>query len=135
MHMKMTIGQLAQKSDTDPQTVRYYERQGLIAKPIRTTSNYRLYDLDTIDRLTFIKRAKEIGFSLRDIKKLLEMADGEVITCSEVKEFAETRLTKIHSQLSGLKAMEKTLSNLVKQCENSDKISECPILETLSNKK
>ncbi len=118
----MTIGQLANESNTDAQTIRYYERQGLIAEPIRTKSNYRVYDSCAITRLNFIKRAKEIGFSLNDIKVLFGMADGKLRHCSDVQEFAETRLAKIHSQITDLKAMEKTLSNLVKQCASSDKI-------------
>lgn len=131
----MTIGQLAQKSNTEAQTIRYYERQGLIAKPVRTDSNYRLYNSDAIARLMFIKRAKEIGFSLNDIKVLLGMADGKLRRCSDVQDFTETRLSKIRSQISDLKAMEKTLSKLVRQCATSDKISECPILETLTEKR
>ena len=130
----MTIGQLAKKSNTDAQTIRFYEREGLIQEPSRTDSNYRVYEEDAIPRLSFIKRAKEIGFSLNDIKVLLGMADGKVRRCSEVREFAETRLTKIRSQISDLKAMEKTLSNLVSQCASSKKITDCPILETLSEK-
>jgi MerR family transcriptional regulator, mercuric resistance operon regulatory protein len=130
----MTIGQLAKKSNTDAQTIRYYERLGLVAKPRRTESNYRVYDTDSIARLTFIRRAKEIGFSLNDIKALLGMADGKVSRCVEVQEFAVTRLSKIQSQIADLKAMEKTLSKLVRQCATSEKISECPILETLTEK-
>lgn len=131
----MTIGQLAQEANTDAQTIRYYERQGLIAKPERTESNYRVYEYDSIARLTFIRRAKEIGFSLNDIKVLLGMADGHVRRCDDVRAFAETRLTKIRSQLADLKAMEKMLANLVKQCSQADRIEDCPILETLAEDK
>jgi MerR family mercuric resistance operon transcriptional regulator len=131
----ITIGQLAQKSGTDAQTIRYYERQRLMPEPNRTNSNYRLYAKDAIERLTFIKRAKEIGFSLNDIKVLLGMADGKVRRCSDIQKFAETRLSKIRAQISDLQAMEKTLSDLVRQCGFSDRITECPIIETLSEKR
>lgn len=130
----MTIGHLSEKSKTDAQTIRYYERQGLLPKPLRTESNYRIYANDTIERLTFIRRAKEIGFSLNDIRVLLGMVDGRVSRCAEVQEFAVTRLSKIQSQIADLKAMEETLSNLVKQCATSEEILECPILETLTEK-
>lgn len=130
----MTIGHLSEKSKTDAQTIRYYERQGLLLKPLRTESNYRIYANDTIERLTFIRRAKEIGFSLNDIRVLLGMVDGRVSRCAEVQEFAVTRLSKIKSQIADLKAMEETLSNLVKQCATSEEILECPILETLTEK-
>lgn len=135
MKMNMTIGQLAHESNTDAQTIRYYERQGLLAEPERTESNYRVYDQDATERLTFIKRAKEIGFSLKDIKVLLGMADGKVRRCVDIGEFAETRLAKIRSQIADLKSMEKTLSNLVKQCSRSDRIDDCPIFETLTSDK
>lgn len=128
----MKIGQLAEETATDTQTIRYYERLGLLPQPRRTVSNYRMYDNDTVPRLLFIKRAKEIGFSLNDIKALLEMADGKVRRCSVVRGFAETRLTKIRRQILDLRAIEKTLSSLVNQCTVSEKITECPILETLS---
>lgn len=128
----MTIGQLAQKSNTDVQTIRYYECQGLLPKPARTASNYRIYNDDAIKSLTFIKRAKGIGFSLNDIKVLLGMADGKMRHCAEVREFAETRLAKIRSRILDLKAMEKTLTDLVRQCNSARNIAECPILETLT---
>jgi MerR family mercuric resistance operon transcriptional regulator len=131
----MTIGQLAQRANTDAQTIRYYERLGLMAEPVRTESNYRAYNNDAIERLTFIKRAKEIGFSLNDIKVLLGMADGKIRRCADVQKFAETRLTKIRSQIADLNAMEHTLSDLIGQCARSDKITECPILETLTRKR
>ena len=121
----MTIGQLAHESHTEAQTIRYYERIGLLPKPTRTASNYRVYDNGTIRRLQFIGRAKEIGFSLNDIMILLGMADGKVRQCAEVKEFAETRLGKIRSQ--------SALAGLVEQCAVSSKISDCPILESLTD--
>jgi Hg(II)-responsive transcriptional regulator len=132
--MAMTIGQLAQKSDTDTQTIRYYERQGLIEEPARTVSHYRVYDKTAIERLTFIRRAKEIGFSLNDIRVLLGMADGKVRRCADVQAFAETRLARIRTQLADLKAMEKTLSKLVGQCSRAGNIADCPILETLTRR-
>ena len=127
----MTIGVLAQKSETDAQTIRYYERLGLMSKPDRTEANYRVYNKDAVSRLRFIKRAKEIGFSLNDIKVLLGMVDGEVRRCDEVRDFAETRLDKIQTQIRNLKSMERTLSNLVSQCMNSKTLKDCPILDEL----
>ncbi len=130
----MTIGRLAIESSTDAQTIRYYERLGLLPRPMRTESNYRVYDEGAITRLMFIRRAKEIGFSLNDIKVLLDMSDGKQRRCSDVRAFAASRLAKIRVQIADLHAMEKTLSNLVDQCARSDRITKCPILETLSQK-
>ena len=128
---RMTIGVLAHKSETDAQTIRYYERLGLMSEPERTESNYRLYNEDAVFRLRFIRRAKEIGFSLNDIKVLLSMADGKVRGCDEVREFAANRLDKIQSQIRNLKSMERTLSNLVSQCVNLKTLKDCPILDEL----
>ncbi len=128
---RMIIGVLAQKSATDAQTIRYYERLGLMSEPERTESNYRLYNEDAVFRLRFIRRAKEIGFSLNDIKVLLSMADGKVRGCDEVREFAANRLDKIQSQIRNLKSMERTLSNLVSQCVNLKTLKDCPILDEL----
>lgn len=128
----MTIGQLAKKTATDAQTIRYYERLGLLPHPRRTESNYRVYAKDAVAHLTFIKRAKEIGFSLTDIKVLLDISEGKFRRCSEVQQFAEIRLAKIRNRISDLKIMENALSNLVRQCALSDQIDDCPILKTLS---
>lgn len=124
----MTIGQLEIASNVDAQTIRYYERQGLLAEPERTESNYRVYNNDAIERLAFIKRAKEIGFSLNDIKVLLGMADGRIRRCDDVREFAETRLAKIRSQIKHLKSMEIILADLVGQCAVFKTLKNCPIL-------
>lgn len=131
-HEQMTIGQLATESATDAQTIRFYERFGLLTPPKRTESNYRLYDNAAAERLRFIRRAKEIGFSLNDIKALLRMADGKFRRCEEVRTFAETKLAKIRSQITDLKSIEKTLSVLVRQCSRAGKITDCPIIETLT---
>ena len=127
----MTIGVLSKKSETDAQTIRYYERLGLMSNPERTESNYRLYNESAVFRLRFIKRAKETGFSLNDIKILLGMADGKVRRCKEVREFATTRLDKIQTQIRNLRSMERTLSNLVSQCVNLKTLKDCPILDEL----
>lgn len=127
----MTIGVLSKKSETDAQTIRYYERLGLMSNPERTESNYRLYNESAVFRLCFIKRAKETGFSLNDIKILLGMADGKVRRCKEVREFATTRLDKIQTQIRNLRSMERTLSNLVSQCVNLKTLKDCPILDEL----
>lgn len=134
MHVQeqMTIGRLAKESATDAQTIRFYERCGLLTTPKRTKSNYRIYDNGAAERLRFIKRAKEIGFNLNDIRILFDMADGKVRRCSSVKNFAETRLARIRSQLSDLKAMEQILASLIVKCSESKNIGECPILESLT---
>lgn len=131
----MTIGPLAKASEVDAQTIRFYERQGLLEKPERSVSNYRVYGDDAVARLRFIRRAKGVGFSLNDIKILLSMADGKLRRCADVRDFAETRLTKIRAQIKDLCAVENTLSALVQQCSRSARITECPIFEALSEER
>ena len=131
---KMTIGMLASVSKTSAQTIRYYEQLRLMPEPGRTNSNYRVYDEKAVLRLESIRRAKEIGFSLNDIKLLLELADGQVQNCEGVREFAESRLAKVRSQVSHLESMERAMADLVRQCKVSDKIDRCAIIESLMKK-
>lgn len=128
----MTIGELARKSGVEAQTIRYYERIGLIAQPPRTASNYRMYGESVIQRMTFIKRSKQIGFTLSDIKVLLAMSDRKIRRCRDVREFADTRLKKVRGQIAHLKLIEKVLSALVEQCSQSEQLDECPIMESLT---
>lgn len=128
----MRTSELAKAANIDSQTIRYYEKIGILGKPDRTESNYRNYDDSAIVRLKFIKRAKEIGFSLNDIKVLLDMSDGKITRCDQVREFAETRLMKIRNQIKHLKAIEKGLADLVKQCRFRKNIIECPIMKSLT---
>ena len=97
-------------------------------KPDRTESNYRVYDEEAIERLAFINHSKQIGFSLNDIKTLLGLADGKVTQCDDVREFAETRLEKIRSQIEHLRSLEIVLADLVGQCSVSKTLKNCPIL-------
>ena len=131
---KMTIGMLASESKTNAQTIRYYEQLSLMPEPRRTDSNYRVYDEQAVLRLEFIRRAKKIGFSLKDIKMLLDLAGGQVQNCKRVREFAESRLEKVKSQISHLVSMERAMADLVRQCKVSDKIDCCAIIDSLSEK-
>lgn len=131
----MTIGQLSKSTGIDSQTIRYYERIGVLEIPDRTESNYRDYNPSFVTKLNFINRAKNIGFTLNDIKILLDLANGNLNSCAEVRIFAQSRLGKIREQILHLQAMEQTLMQLVDQCRSNEPISECPILESLTEAK
>lgn len=128
----MRIGEISKLTNTETQTIRYYEKIGLLEKPERSDSNYRFYNDSSVKQLIFVNRAKEIGFSLNDIKILLNISNGKIKQCDKVREFAETRLSKIKTQINHLKAVKNILSDLVQRCHLGGQIDECPILDSLT---
>ncbi len=127
----LTVGQLSKKAQVNIETVRYYERQGLIPKPPRRASGYRQYPLETVERIQFIRRAKELGFSLKEINELLALRLDENTSCSEVKRRAEDKISDIAEKIKSLQKMKKALVKLTMECTGKGPISECPILEAL----
>lgn len=125
-----TIGRLALKSGVDRETIRYYETEGLLRLPPRTTSGYRMYPASALQRLQFIKRAKQLGFRLKEIKELLslEEIDGPR---AEVKAITHAKLEEIRSKLDDLKRMEGVLVHLAYECSGKGKAHGCPIIEAL----
>lgn len=131
----LKAGDLARTAQVNRETIRFYEKQGLLPKPERSPAGYRLYSKTDLDRLVFIKNAKLLGFSLNEIKELLALADGKITTCEEVREIAQAKLDHISTQISDLTKLTKVLSKLVDQCSRSTSITDCPIIETLSSDK
>lgn len=127
----LTIGKLAKKTNVNIETVRYYERRGLIPEPPRRESGYRDYPIETVTRIQFIKRAKELGFSLNEILELLSLRVDPNTSSSEVKKRAETKITDIEEKIRILQNMKDSLEGLVKTCDGCGNTSECPILEAL----
>lgn len=127
----MTIGQVARQAGVGVETVRFYERQGLLNEPPRRESGYRQYEEDVVARLRFIKRAKELGFSLKEIKELLALRVDPTTTCREVKEQAEAKIADIEGKIASLLRMKKALVKLTAVCRGQGPTSECPILEAL----
>lgn len=127
----LTIGKVADKAGVHIETIRYYERRGLIQKPIRKHSGYRHYSLETVTRIRFIKHAQELGFSLHEIFELLSLRLDKKTPCSEVKKRAESKIKNIEEKILILKKMKKALTGLTKACRGRGPITECPILEAL----
>lgn len=124
---RLTSGQLAAAADVNPQTLRYYERRGLLGEPPRSESNYRLYDAAAVSRIVFIKRAQAMGFSLDEISGLLDLrADGS--DCGEVRERVRAHLAVVETKLRDLQAIRETLRDLIDGCPGTGPLSECPIL-------
>ena len=130
----LTIGQLAKKAQVNVETVRFYERRGLLPKPPQRESGYREYPPDAVARLQFIKRAKELGFSLKEILELFSLRVDPDTTCGDVKKRAEHKIADIEEKIRTLQGMKKALSRLVGQCRGRGPTGECPILEALDSK-
>ena len=128
---EMTIGQLALRSGVGVETIRYYERRGLLSQPERPTEGYRRYTEDGVRRIHFIKRAQKLGFALEEIDELLALRVESKSQCADVRHYAEEKITDIDERLKTLRGMKKALQGLVKVCSQSKKTEECPILESL----
>jgi len=125
------IGQLGKATDTKVETVRYYERIGLLAPPGRTQGNYRAYGSDALSRLSFIRRARDLGFSLGQVRELLDLAGQGQRDCGSVDVLAVAHLAEIDRKLADLSALRRELGALVESCEGGT-ISDCRILEALA---
>ena len=110
----MRIGELAERADVSVQTVRYYERRGLIPEPPRSSGGYRLYDETYVRRLHFIGRAQELGFTLKKIKKLLALRTGPEVECAEVRSIAEAKLADVEDKIRDLQRIRKVLGHLTR---------------------
>ncbi len=126
----MTAGQVARQAGVGVETVRFYEKNGLLEEPTRRVSGYREYDDETVQRLRFIQRAKELGFTLSEIKELLSLRCSER-PCDDVRGRAEAKVAEIEAKVAMLLRMKKVLGRLALSCcEQGDK-SRCPIIDTL----
>lgn len=130
-----TVGQVARHAGVNIETLRYYERRKLLPKPLRKASGYRLYDRQSLERLRFIKRSQDLGFTLAEIHDLLELSLGTLAPCAEVRQKAQAKLTDIERKINELAAMRDRLRALVRRCPADGKAAgPCPILATLENK-
>ena len=133
--MTLTIGQVARAANVHVETLRYYERRGLIAKPPRSPALYRHYPEDAVPRVQFVKHAQDLGFSLREIRELLSLRAAPRARCADVKRRAETKIQEIDGKIRALKAMRRALMRLVSQCDGKLPALACPILESLDHRK
>jgi MerR family mercuric resistance operon transcriptional regulator len=131
----LTIGELARRAGVGVETVRFYERQGLLSEPARKESGYRQYQDDVVARLRFIRRAKELGFSLKEIKELLALRVDPDTTCAEVRRRAEGKVIDVEGKIVALQKIKKALKKLTAACSGRGPTSECPILDALDTEK
>jgi len=129
--MNYRISGLAEKCGVNKETIRYYERKGLLSEPSRTKAGYRMYSDDSVNRLYFIKRMQELGFSLGEIDKLLGVVDKDNERCMDMYEFVVEKIDEVQQKISDLKRIEKMLINLKECCPDEKTIHQCPIIEVL----
>ncbi|HFQ81908.1 MAG TPA: MerR family transcriptional regulator [Desulfobacterales bacterium] len=130
----MKIGEAAKKAGISVEAVRFYEKQGLIGIPTRNDSGYRVYSPDIMNQLLFVIRAKELGFSLKEIKELLLLRNSPNITCADIKLQAEKKIAAIESKIYDLELIKKSLIRLTNSCPGAGAIKLCPILSKIDNK-
>lgn len=130
----MTRGEVAEKADVNPETLRYYERKEIIPKPPRSDGGFRIYDESYVDRLRFIQRAKKLGFTLSEIRGLLDLRVDDGATCRDVKEQAEEKLENVETKIRDLRRIQEALSTLIDACADREgPTSDCPILDAMEN--
>jgi len=128
--MQLTIGKLAKQAGVTVETIRFYQRIGLLNEPKKTQGSYRHYPPDAIARIRFIKRAQQAGFTLKEIAELLTL-DGT--HCSDVRKIAEQKRQQIDAQINDLMALRNVLANLVERCQANDSTEHCSLIDALSN--
>lgn len=127
---RMTRGVIAKRTGVNIETVRYYERIGLLPAPPRSEGGHRIYDEDLVRRLHFIRRSRELGFTLDEVRGLLRLVDGGDYTCGEVEALTSAHLGEVRRKLADLKRLEKVLREMVAGCKGGE-VPECPVIEAL----
>ena len=127
----LTIGELAKRSQVNIETIRYYERRGLIPNPPRRASGYRQFTQEAVIRIRFIKHAQEVGFTLKEISELLSLRVDPKTSCVDIRMRAEEKIEEVDEKIRGLEAMRKALHQLKAACKGRGPTSDCPILDTL----
>lgn len=128
----LRTAEVAEQAGVNVETLRFYERKGILREPPRRPSGYREYPPETVERVRFIKRAQELGFSLREVQDLLELRETSRAKAGRVRKVAEARLEEIEHKIRDLEAMKQSLTELLCACDGRKTIASCPIIESLS---
>ncbi|GAB4570903.1 MAG: helix-turn-helix domain-containing protein [Rhodothalassiaceae bacterium] len=123
---------LAERTGCNLETIRYYEKIGLMPEPPRTASGYRIYDARHVSRLRFILRGRELGFAIEELRGLLRLVDRGTQTCAEVKALTERHLADVRARIADLRRIEKVLATTAAQC-SGDEVPDCPVLDALAS--
>lgn len=131
----LSTSDLAKQSGINLESIRFYERQGLLPKPPRTASGYRVFPQESVRRVRFIKRAQALGFTLREIKQLIALRAHPETACADVRTQAEAKIADIAQKISDLRAMQRELTRLARACAGQPQSHCCPILTKLEGSK
>lgn len=131
MKTTITIGKLAKQANVNVETIRYYERIGMIVQPTKPFSGYRQYNKSLVNTLKFIKRAQQLGFVLSEVRELLDLGNGH---CSDVKVIAQEKKIKIQMQIDDLMLMRNELEKQIDACNTTENSSHCALIDTLANR-
>ena len=126
----LTIGAMSARSGVNIETIRYYEKIGVMPSPTRSASGYRIYGPEHVRRLHFVRRGRELGFGLDELRGLLRLVDGHTYTCEEVHALTVEHLTDIRQKIADLRRLERVMSDMAAQCTR-DQVPECPIIDAL----
>lgn len=127
----MRIGELSRITAVKPETIRFYEREGILAAPPRTVANYRDYGPDEVSRLRFIRRSRELGFSMARIRELLDLSDDRSRSCAAVDALARTHLGEVERKIANLEALRMELGRMIATCEQGT-VGDCLIIDALA---
>ena len=130
----MKIGEVARAAGVRIDTVRYYERRGLIASPPRRPSGYRVYADDVVGQIQFIKKAQDLGFTLDQIADLISLKEAKGNRCGPVRRLAEQKLEDVDAKIKALRSMRRALAGLVESCRANGRAANCPTIESLSDR-
>ena len=130
LQAEFPIGTLAKRSAVNVETIRYYERIGVMPEPARTAGGYRLYTADHVKRLTFVRRGRELGFSLDELRDLLRLVDGRAYTCAEVRALTLEHVASIRRKVADLRRLEHVMTSVASKC-SGNRMPDCPIIDAL----
>ena len=128
---EFTIGELSRRSGVIAETIRYFEKIGILPVPPRNRSGYRVYSTLHLERLAFIRRSRELGFSQPEVRKLLTLVDEHSYTCAEVKEMTSKQLHIVKDKIADLQKLEHALAGMIEECDGGN-VPDCPIVDMLS---
>ena len=126
----ISIGKLSKRTKVNIETIRYYERSGVLPSPPRTRGGHRAYGEDHLKRLNFVRRSRELGFSLDEIRQMLRLVDGHDVTCEQVREMTLEHLADVQTKIADFKRMERSLKATAAQC-TGERVPDCPIIDAL----
>jgi MerR family transcriptional regulator, mercuric resistance operon regulatory protein len=127
---EVSIGKLSQQSGVNVETIRYYEKIGVMPATVRSAGGYRLYGPEEVKRLRFVRRSRELGFSLDEIRGLLRLVDGHAFTCAEVHALMTAHIKDIRRKIADLRRLERVMSLTAARCTR-DEVPECPVIDAL----